>query len=125
MPSAPVVKPEPPTDGGTDDIDFDVLPGLIGYHLRRAQVAVFAHFADSIARQATPGQFGVLTLIGVNPGLTQSALASAVGIERSTAALTPSSSVTPAKSCSTNSRSGSAPTTTRQRRYWMRTRRRP
>ena len=84
MPSAPVVKPEPPTDGGTDDIDFDVLPGLIGYHLRRAQVAVFAHFADSIARQATPGQFGVLTLIGVNPGLTQSALASAVGIERST-----------------------------------------
>ena len=45
---------------------------------------MFAHFADSIARQATPGQFGVLTLIGANPGLTQSALASAVGIERST-----------------------------------------
>lgn len=67
-----------------DDIDFDLLPGLVGYHLRRAQVAVFAQFADSIARQATPGQFGVLTLIGANPGLTQSALARAVGIERST-----------------------------------------
>jgi DNA-binding MarR family transcriptional regulator len=73
---APLIDP--------DDIDFDLLPGLVGYHLRRAQVAVFAHFADSIARQATPGQFGVLALVGANPGLTQSALARAVGIERST-----------------------------------------
>jgi DNA-binding MarR family transcriptional regulator len=80
------VNPEPLPDPppATDDIDFDILPGLVGYHLRRAQVAVFAHFADSIAGQATPGQFGVLTLIGANPGLTQSALARAVGIERST-----------------------------------------
>ncbi len=76
MKRAPLIDP--------DDIDFDLLPGLVGYHLRRAQVAVFVQFADSIARQATPGQFGVLTLIGANPGLTQSALARAVGIERST-----------------------------------------
>ena len=34
--------------------------------------------------QMTPGQFGVVSLIGANPGLTQSALARAVGIERST-----------------------------------------
>ena len=34
--------------------------------------------------QITPGQFGVITLIAANPGLTQSALARAVGIERST-----------------------------------------
>ena len=32
----------------------------------------------------SPGQFGVLTLIGSNLGLSQSALSRAVGIERST-----------------------------------------
>jgi len=34
--------------------------------------------------QVTPGQFGVALLVYSNPGLTQSALARAVGIERST-----------------------------------------
>ncbi|MBL6958843.1 MAG: MarR family transcriptional regulator [Rhodospirillales bacterium] len=68
-----------------DSIDYDVLPDLVGYHLRRAQIAVFSNFSRTIAdHQITPGQFGVLTLIAANPGLTQSALAKAVGIERST-----------------------------------------
>jgi len=70
-------------DDGT--LDFGVLPELIGYHLRRAQVHFFADFARTMAEaQVTPGQFGVLSLIGANPGMTQSALARAVGIERST-----------------------------------------
>ncbi|MCB2101814.1 MAG: MarR family transcriptional regulator [Rhodobacterales bacterium] len=68
-----------------DDIDYDVLPDLLGYHLRRAQVSVFGGFSQAIAGQnLTPGQFGVLVLIGANAGLSQSALARAVGIERST-----------------------------------------
>ena len=66
-------------------VNYDILPSLVGYNLRRAQIAVFAKFATAVAEhQVTPGQFGVLTLIGANPGLTQSALAKAVGIERST-----------------------------------------
>lgn len=71
--------------GDDDELDFDVLVSLVGYHLRRAQVAVFSDFAGQMAgEQITPGQFGVIALIGANPGLTQSALARAVGIERST-----------------------------------------
>ena len=67
------------------EIDFDLLPELVGYHLRRAHGAVFIHFSRVISEdQITPGQFGVLTLIKANPGLSQSALARAVGIERST-----------------------------------------
>jgi DNA-binding MarR family transcriptional regulator len=66
-------------------LNFGVLPELIGYHLRRAQVHLFADFARTMAEaQMTPGQFGVISLIGANPGLSQSALARAVGIERST-----------------------------------------
>jgi len=67
------------------DLDFDVLPTLIGYHLRRAQIGVFNDFVRTMNKeQISPGQFGVLALIGANPGLSQSALARAVGIERST-----------------------------------------
>jgi DNA-binding MarR family transcriptional regulator len=69
----------------SSEIKLDLLPGLIGYHLRRAQVTVFNDFVRTMAEEKiTPGQFGVLTLIRANPGLTQSALARAVGIERST-----------------------------------------
>lgn len=67
------------------DIDFGLLPDLIGYHLRRSELFVFQGFAKLIAPlQVTPGQFGVLTLVQANSGLSQSSLAKAVGIERST-----------------------------------------
>lgn len=86
----PVTDNRPPSrrsgsGSAAGELDFDVLPELVGYHLRRAHGAAFARFARVIADgQATPGQFGVLVLIDANPGLTQSALAKAVGIERST-----------------------------------------
>ena len=66
-------------------LDFDILPQLLGYQLRRAQLRMFTDFAAAMdAVQITPGQFGVLVLIAANPGSTQSALARAIGIERST-----------------------------------------
>ncbi len=66
-------------------MDFDILPELVGFHLRRAQVSVFNRFGRVIARAGvTPGQFGILVLIGANSGLTQSSLAKAAGVERST-----------------------------------------
>jgi DNA-binding MarR family transcriptional regulator len=66
-------------------IDFDILPTLVGYHLRRAQITIFNDFVKTVgAVHVTPGQFGVALLICANPGLTQSALARAIGIERST-----------------------------------------
>ncbi|HEV2675254.1 MAG TPA: MarR family transcriptional regulator [Aliidongia sp.] len=61
-----------------------VLDGLLGYRLRRAQVAVFADFAQTMAGyELTPGQFGTLALIAANPGLSQTALGTALGIDRS------------------------------------------
>ncbi|HER25477.1 MAG TPA: MarR family transcriptional regulator [Rhodospirillales bacterium] len=63
----------------------DMLERLLGYQLRQAQARTFAHFMTTMASdKITPGQFGVLSLIEGNPGLTQSALATALGIERST-----------------------------------------
>jgi len=65
--------------------DLGVLPGLIGYQLRLAQRAIFADFADSVGEDGiSPGLFGILVVIGENPGLTQQALANAAHLDRST-----------------------------------------
>ena len=69
-----------------DDLpDFSVLESLFGFHLRLAQVHLFTHFRDALHEFAvTPGQAGILLLIRDNAGISQSALARAVGVERAT-----------------------------------------
>ncbi len=65
--------------------DLGVLPGLIGYQLRLTQRAIFADFADTVGESGiSPGLFGILVVIGENPGLTQQALANAAHLDRST-----------------------------------------
>lgn len=64
-------------------IDLDDLPDHIGYVVRRAQVAIFQHIIRAMAPLGVrPGQFSVLTLIGANPGLKQTAICEALGIRR-------------------------------------------
>ncbi len=71
---------------GPAGLTFGILPRLLGYHLRRTQVAVFKHFARTVAvvEDMTPGLFGMLQVIAANPGLSQSRLAEAMGVDRST-----------------------------------------
>ena len=67
------------------ELDLDLLPGLIGYQLRLTQLAIFGDFGNTLSDQAiSPGRFGVLVLIGANPGMTQSRLALATQLDRST-----------------------------------------
>jgi DNA-binding MarR family transcriptional regulator len=67
----------------TDAVDLGPLPDLIGYVLRRAQLVVFQDFFSAFAPfDISPAQFSVLTVIERNPGLTQSQVASALGIKR-------------------------------------------
>jgi DNA-binding MarR family transcriptional regulator len=60
-----------------------ILPGLLGYRLRLAQQAVFRDFASTV-EGLSPGRVGILTLIEANPAVTQSRLARAVNLDRST-----------------------------------------
>ena len=69
--------------GAEQTLKPGVLSGLLGYRLRVAQQAVFRDFARAIP-EASPGRAGILLLIDANPGVTQSRLAHAVGIDRST-----------------------------------------
>lgn len=66
-------------------IFFDLLPDLVGFQLRMAQVAIFKDFSADIGElDITPGLFGVLVLIDANPDLKQSDLARAAHLDRST-----------------------------------------
>ena len=67
------------------ELDHGILPELIGYQLRLAQLAVFRDFERSVGDLGiSPGRVGVLVLVNGNPGITQSRLAEAVGLDRST-----------------------------------------
>lgn len=67
------------------EIDLGKLPGLLGYQLRLAQLSVFQSFGEAMAPWGlSPGQLGVLEIIANNPGLNQTQLSKALGIDRST-----------------------------------------
>jgi len=67
------------------ELDLSLLPELIGYQLRLTQLAIFNAFSTSVQDgKLSPGRFAVLVLIGANPGLTQSRLAAATQLDRST-----------------------------------------
>jgi DNA-binding MarR family transcriptional regulator len=66
-------------------LHYGLLPDLIGYQLRMAQIALFRDFAQGPgAEDVTPGLFGVLVIIEANPDMKQSELARATHLDRST-----------------------------------------
>lgn len=80
-----------PPDGTGDPAPPEVipslgmLPDLIGYHVRLAQIAIFADFDEALARwQLSPGLFALLVIIEANPGLRQTQVARAAHLDRST-----------------------------------------
>jgi DNA-binding MarR family transcriptional regulator len=65
-------------------IDLSPLIDVIGYQLRRAQLAVFDDFIRAFAEHnIRPSQYGVLTAIDRNPGSSQAAIAQSLGIKKS------------------------------------------
>ena len=70
-------------DARAATVDLGPLANTVGYLLRRAQLAVFddviANFAELGLR---PAQYSVLVLLGHTPGLKQSDVAAALGIQR-------------------------------------------
>jgi DNA-binding MarR family transcriptional regulator len=62
-------------------LDLSGLTAIVGYPLRRAQIAVFEDFARRFASlDLTPAQYSALVVIGGNPGRNQSEIAGALGI---------------------------------------------
>lgn len=60
------------------------LANHVGFHLRLAQLAVFEQFANRLDEiEVSPAIFSVLEVLQQNDGITQSKLAAAVSLERS------------------------------------------
>lgn len=66
-------------------IDRDVLPELLGYNVRRAQIALWRDFLHTVAEgEIRPGMFSAIVLIRANPGISQIELAKELGIDKAT-----------------------------------------
>jgi DNA-binding MarR family transcriptional regulator len=73
----------PDAGRGGDEPVIGELATFLGYALRRAQLAVFEDFRRSVGRMGLrPAQFSVLVVIDATPGLKQTEVAAALGIQR-------------------------------------------
>jgi MarR family transcriptional regulator, temperature-dependent positive regulator of motility len=68
-----------------ESIELGDLPSYTGYKIKKAYAYVFQTWTTMFADLGLAfGQYSVLLLIGLNPGLSQMALAEAVGLDGST-----------------------------------------
>jgi DNA-binding MarR family transcriptional regulator len=76
--------PRPRIIARVPGLSYGDLDQHLGYVLRRAQLAAFEVFQRSTAGvDITPPRYTALTIVGANPGLSQSTLGSALGTARS------------------------------------------
>lgn len=73
-------------EGGA--VKFGLLPSYLGYQIRQAQTAIFRDLAAAISGlKVTPGEYGLLSLVEANPGISQVDLAQVYGLDKSTLSL--------------------------------------
>ena len=76
-------KKTAPSDSAEKAVDVGPLAGKIGYALRRAQLSVFDEIITAFTEiDLRPAQYSVLVLLEHAPGLKQSDVAGALGIQR-------------------------------------------
>lgn len=64
-------------------IDYGILDSLVGYAIRRAQIAIYEVLERELSPlKITPPRFSSLVLIEANPGVLQSELARLIGVGR-------------------------------------------
>jgi DNA-binding MarR family transcriptional regulator len=64
-------------------LDLDCLPTLLGFNIRRAQIALWRDFNRNVAEgDVRPGEFSALLLAQANPGIAQIDIANQLGIDK-------------------------------------------
>lgn len=75
--------PAPPAKPPRRRFRADVVTDIVGYRLRRAQIAIFQQFTARFAdHDLRPAEYSALALIEANPGSKQIEIAKALGIKR-------------------------------------------
>ncbi len=74
-----------PALSADEALNYGKLTTYLGYQARQAQAAVWRDFPRLMEGiDVTPGEFGLLTLIGANPGINQISLARVYKLDKST-----------------------------------------
>jgi DNA-binding MarR family transcriptional regulator len=81
------VTQEPATLEGRSGLNLGPLARVIGYRLRRAQLAVFEDYQRDAPAPVAPSQLGILVIIDENPEMTQQQLCEGIGVDKSTFAI--------------------------------------
>jgi DNA-binding MarR family transcriptional regulator len=68
-------------------LNLGPLPSILGFRLRRAQLAVYEDFQRDAPSKLAPGQLGILVVIDRNPDMTQQELCEGIGVDKSTFAI--------------------------------------
>ena len=64
-------------------LDLDCLPTLLGFNIRRAQIALWRDFNRNFSDgDVRPGVFSAMLLANANPGIAQTDIASQLGIDK-------------------------------------------
>ncbi|MGH8138090.1 MAG: MarR family winged helix-turn-helix transcriptional regulator [Steroidobacteraceae bacterium] len=72
-----------PTGASPRHVRFGPLTEYLGYALRRAQMSAVAQFLEAFKDvDLRPTQFAVLTIINENPGIRQTEVCAALGIQK-------------------------------------------
>jgi DNA-binding MarR family transcriptional regulator len=82
-PKSPARTPRRKNASSTVGLDLDCLPSLIGFNIRRAQIALWRDFNRQFADgDVRPGVFSAMILANANPGIAQTDIASQLGIDK-------------------------------------------
>ncbi|MZR29389.1 MarR family winged helix-turn-helix transcriptional regulator [Sneathiella litorea] len=64
-------------------MQMTALESVAGFHVRKAVLRAQSTFATAAGKKLMAGQYSVMAIINENPGHTQSAIAEAAGLDRS------------------------------------------
>lgn len=74
-----------PSKAPTRPISVGLLPNLIGYNVRRAEIALWRDLSRSVGEGVVrPGVFSLMILVEANPGIAQIDLANQLDIDKAT-----------------------------------------
>lgn len=80
---APKPRAKRTREPSTAGLDLDCLPTLIGFNIRRAQIALWRDFNRQFSDgDVRPGVFSAMLLANANPGIAQIDIANQLGIDK-------------------------------------------
>jgi DNA-binding MarR family transcriptional regulator len=75
----------PRSEWQSQPINVGILPNLLGFNIRRAQIALWRDFGRTVGDGAIrPGMFSLMALVEANPGIAQIDLASQLDQDKAT-----------------------------------------